>query len=59
MEITLFIVASYVLGLAVVGLVFPFIAELRDNALDYLQAMASIFSGLVGMVVGYYFGKTN
>lgn len=47
----LIITASIAILFPIQGLIGP------DEVVKYLRDVASIYSGIVGLIVGYYFGK--
>jgi hypothetical protein len=51
-------VIGFVLITAVLAIVFPLFALASpDKMIVYLKDLSSIYSGIVGLVIGYYFGK--
>ena len=51
-------VVGFVLITAVLAIVFPLLALAPPDAMiNYLKDLSSIFSGMVGLIIGYYFGK--
>jgi hypothetical protein len=57
--LALIIVGGFVIGIAVHAFVIPTIeGKSMDDACRYIKDISSIFNGLIGMIVGYYFGKS-
>jgi hypothetical protein len=60
--LALFIVIAYVFGIA--GIIFLPLWDAEDissalnESINHAKDISSIFNGLVGMIVGYYFGKS-
>jgi hypothetical protein len=43
---------------AVLAIVFPLIGLASpDSMIAYLKDLSSIYAGIVGLIIGYYFGK--
>jgi len=54
--LALTIVGEFVIGLAVLAIVIPTMeGKTMDDAFQYIKDISSIFNGLIGMIVGYYF----
>ena len=57
--LALIIVGGFVIGLAVLAVVIPMMeGKTIEHAFQYIKDISSIFNGLIGMIVGYYFGKS-
>ena len=57
--LALLIVSGFVIGLAILAIVIPIMeGKSMDDAFRYIKDISSIFNGLIGMIVGYYFGKS-
>jgi hypothetical protein len=56
--LALVIVVGFVAITAVLAVVFP-AAGLApaDQVISYLKDIASIYTGIVGLIIGYYFGR--
>jgi hypothetical protein len=51
-------VVGFIVITAVIAIVFPLFALAPPNVIiDYLRDLSSIYSGMVGLIIGYYFGK--
>ena len=51
-------VIGFVLITAVLAVVFPLLALAPPKEMiNYLRDLSSIYSGIVGLIIGYYFGK--
>ena len=51
-------VIGFVLITAVLAIVFPLFALAPpEKMMIYLKDLSSIYSGIVGLIIGYYFGK--
>ena len=51
-------VVGFVLITAVLAIVFPLFALAPpEKMMIYLKDLSSIYSGIVGLIIGYYFGK--
>lgn len=51
-------VLGFVLITAVLAIVFPLLALAPpEKMMNYLKDLSSIYSGIVGLIIGYYFGK--
>jgi len=63
-RIAIIMILSFVLIMGFV-IIFPFISELADLSgnneviIRYLDKTASLFSGIIGIIIGYYFGYKN
>ncbi len=59
--IALLVVGTYMLSL-IVAIIFPFL-KLESGALDtfatYFSKTSGAYTGIVGVIVGYYFARTN
>jgi len=56
--LALITVIGFVLITAVLAIVFPLFALAPpDKMINYLKDISSIYSGIVGLIIGYYFGK--
>lgn len=51
-------VIGFVVITAVLAIVFPLFALAKPaDMTNYLKDLSSIYSGIVGLIIGYYFGK--
>ena len=51
-------VVGFVLISAILAIVFPLFALAPlEKMMIYLKDLSSIYSGIVGLIIGYYFGK--
>ena len=51
-------VVGFILITAVLAIVFPLFALAPpEKMMVYLKDLSSIYSGIVGLIIGYYFGK--
>lgn len=56
--LALFTVVGFILITAILAIVFPLLALAPvDKMIVYLKDISSIYSGIVGLIIGYYFGK--
>jgi hypothetical protein len=57
--LALFTVVGFVIGIAILAIVFPLAKiTIPEGTIEAVKDISSIYSGLVGMIVGYYFGKS-
>ena len=57
--LALFTVIGFVIGIAILAIVFPIAGvSIPTGTIEAVKDISSIYSGLVGMIVGYYFGKS-
>jgi len=43
---------------AILAILFPAVGLAKtDDMIRYVKDLSSIYSGLVGLIIGYYFGK--
>ena len=57
--LALIAVGGFVLGLGIAALVIPMTQDNGiESAVGFIKDVSSIFNGLIGMIVGYYFGKS-
>jgi hypothetical protein len=51
-------VIGFVLITAILAIAFPLLALAPpDKMINYLKDLSSIYSGIVGLIIGFYFGK--
>ena len=51
-------VIGFVLITAVMAIIFPLFALASPaDMIGYLKDISSIYSGIIGVIIGYYFGK--
>lgn len=57
--VAIIIVAGFVLTAAIIGLVPVLGLGKTDVSTQYLQTYSSVYSGVVGTIMGFYFGKSK
>lgn len=51
-------VVGFILITAILAIIFPLCALAPvDKMIGYLKDISSIYTGIVGLIIGYYFGK--
>ncbi len=56
--LAIIVVSGFVVAMVVLA-IFPWVFEKSSPAvmIEYLKTVGAVFSGIVGAILGYYFGK--